>query len=399
MILNWSATDGGGARFVMFAKDGAPIPAGDPRWEDFHGDSILKVTVQAPEGTALAPVTRILPMELLASDSLGLGVKGCPMIMTLVYDPRLDPSARICADRPCDANGDGRSDVRDLVLMVRCLHQACPDSARFDCDKDGTFDLQDAYCCALRILLRHEPPDSDAIRPPREVNATLGTPRLEGSALHVPLHVRGADLLAGAMFQLRFPSDRFAAASVTAPGVWPMHSEEGGDLAVGFLNLAELGEPVAVGTSAARAMASDLDLEIVLTLKPGAQPGGEIELVDGQFAAASGERYDVRLTPSSAPVVPPDRAALGRALPNPFSSETRFSVDLPRAASVELSVHDLGGRRVASLFRGNLPAGRRDFTWSGVDDRGGRTPEGVYFVRLSAAGEVASQKIVLLRQP
>jgi hypothetical protein len=398
MILNWSATDGG-ARFVMFAKNGAPIPAGDPRWENFLGDSILKVTVEAPNGLVLAPVTRVMPQELLASDSLGLGVKGCPMIMTLVYDPRLDPSAHICADRPCDANGDGRSDVRDLVLMVRCLHQACPDSARFDCDHDGTFDLQDAYCCALRILRLHEPPDTTAVRPPREVNATLGMPRLEGSTLHVPLHVRGADLLAGAMFQLRFPSDRFAAVNVTAPGVWPLHSEEGGDLAVGFLNFAVLGEPIAVVDAAAPAAASDLDLEIVLTLKPGAKPGGEIELVDGQFAATSGERYDVRVAPSSAPVVPPDRASLTRALPNPFSSETRFSVDLPRAGGVELSVHDLSGRRVASLFRGTLPAGRRDFVWSGVDDRGGRTPQGVYFVRLVAAGETASQKIVLLREP
>ena len=399
MILNWTPT-AKGARFVMFAQHGAPIPAIPPRWENFHGVPVLKVTVAAPASGEFPPVTRVLPLEMIASDSVGHGVPGCPMIMTFVYDPRLDPAARICADRPCDANGDGRSDVRDLVLMARCLYMACSDSARFDCDHDSDFDLEDAFCCALRILRRHEPPDTDAVRPPGELSATLGQPRLEGATLRVPVHLVGVASLGGAMLQLRFPSDRFDVVNVSTPGMLPLHSVEGGDLALGFVNVSLADEMSRSGpASAAVIPPNELDLEVTLRLKPGASPGGEIAIVSGQFAAMSGQRYSTDAEPSSVPVVPPEVASLAPPLPNPFSGETRFRVDLPRAANVELAVHDLSGRRVATIYRGGLPAGRRDFFWKGVDDRGTKVPQGVFFVLLEADGAVASRKVVLLREP
>ena len=165
--------------------------------------------------------------------------------MTFVYDPHLDVFARVCAERPCDANGDGKSDVRDLVLMVRCLHQSCPDSARFDCDGDGAFALDDVICCALAILRQHTPPDSNAVHPAGEVAASLGTPRLDGTTVHVPLRVTGSQMLGSALMQLRFPSDRFDLTAVTsdaAPSrMLAIHSVEGSDLAVAFMDLFQLG--------------------------------------------------------------------------------------------------------------------------------------------------------------
>ena len=42
-------------------------------------------------------------------------------------------------------------------------------------------------------------------------------------------------------------------------------------------------------------------------------------------------------------------------------------------------------------------AGAHSAAWNGRDASGSRVPAGVYFVRLEAAGQVQSQKIVLNR--
>jgi hypothetical protein len=127
--------------------------------------------------------------------------------------------------------------------------------------------------------------------------------------------------------------------------------------------------------------------------------GGALELLDGQFASLDGRRIDADVAAGSMPIMPPARAGISAARPNPFARETRFSVDLPFAAMVDVSVHDLSGRRVSVLFHGDLPAGRRDFTWSGAIDRGGRAADGVYFLRLAANGEIVSRKVIMLRSP
>ena len=70
---------------------------------------------------------------------------------------------------------------------------------------------------------------------------------------------------------------------------------------------------------------------------------------------------------------------------------------MPRAAQAQLAVHDLGGRRIATLFSGRLAAGTREFTWDGRADGGSAAPNGVYFLRLAAGGQVVSKKVALLR--
>lgn len=83
------------------------------------------------------------------------------------------------------------------------------------------------------------------------------------------------------------------------------------------------------------------------------------------------------------------------AAPNPTNRATRLSFALPRAADVSLMVHDVSGREVAELVRGERPAGRHEVVWSGEDARG-RVVPGLYFVRLTVQGEAARvQRVVL----
>ncbi len=86
--------------------------------------------------------------------------------------------------------------------------------------------------------------------------------------------------------------------------------------------------------------------------------------------------------------------------PNPFNPRTEISFSLSTASEngqVRLEIIDLAGRRVASLFKGQLPAGRHTETWTGVTDAGQPVESGVYFIHLSTPEGSSSEKLVLLK--
>lgn len=115
--------------------------------------------------------------------------------------------------------------------------------------------------------------------------------------------------------------------------------------------------------------------------------------------AGGGEDIDPAREPEAEPGVPaPDRpTGLIGAAPNPFNPSTTISFHLAETADVELAVYDLGGRLVARLASGSLPAGEHSIPWHGTDLRGGRTASGVYFYRLTAGRLVDTQRMTLLK--
>jgi len=90
-------------------------------------------------------------------------------------------------------------------------------------------------------------------------------------------------------------------------------------------------------------------------------------------------------------------ATLRAPRPNPFRPATTvpFGLDGPRRA--RLTVHDVTGRRIATLVDRALGAGPHEAIWDGRDDAGRAAPAGVYLVRLESDGMVASRRIVRLR--
>ena len=79
---------------------------------------------------------------------------------------------------------------------------------------------------------------------------------------------------------------------------------------------------------------------------------------------------------------PPRATRLGAAYPNPFNSTVQVPLVLARAGEVRLTVHDVLGRTVAIVQRGALPAGRHEFSWDGLDERGEAAASGQYFLLL-----------------
>jgi hypothetical protein len=83
--------------------------------------------------------------------------------------------------------------------------------------------------------------------------------------------------------------------------------------------------------------------------------------------------------------------------PNPLRSHGEIAFTLAEAGQVRLAAYDVTGRQVAVLTDGLHAAGRHTVPWDGRDTRGNVVPDGVYFVRLEAAGWVTSRKVVIAR--
>jgi hypothetical protein len=387
-------TTTGNVKFAMFAKDGAPIPASPP-FARRPPVPILAVAVAVLPGEVPPADIAVFAYDLFGSDAAGAGVPTCAVRDN--WRMALD-RARICSGTACDFNRDGRADVRDLVVMVRCLRSdTCANPARFDCDRDGGFDLDDVLCCAWQVLRRPPCPGcAPDMTPPRKepgVQLVLGSPAIVEGEVLAPISIAGAGVVGGARLELRFPSDRYEFVSLEGVGTdWLALTEARGDaIVIGLIRLAETED-----VYSARALSVGGTLR--LRLRPGMAPGGELAASSAEFSGTDGSRLETGPGGGTMPLSEGLDFALSDNRPDPFSGVTRFTLTLPVAAEADLGVFDVGGRRVTTLHRGRLAAGVNEFAWNGRAGDGGRVANGVYFYRATVAGRTASKKLVVLNE-
>jgi flagellar hook assembly protein FlgD len=82
---------------------------------------------------------------------------------------------------------------------------------------------------------------------------------------------------------------------------------------------------------------------------------------------------------------------------NPTMPPAHFDLALPAAASADVVVYDVGGRRVRSLLSGPRAAGTHRVTWDGRDDAEQPARPGVYFVRATSGERRIVRKLILVR--
>jgi hypothetical protein len=82
--------------------------------------------------------------------------------------------------------------------------------------------------------------------------------------------------------------------------------------------------------------------------------------------------------------------ALYQSVPNPNDGTCSIAYDLPEACHAKMTVYDLTGRRVQTVFDSDMDAGAYACTVSGLS-------AGVYVYRLEAGDFVASRKMVVIR--
>jgi hypothetical protein len=392
MHLTWTPT-GDGARFVLFADAGAPIP---PRTPGVPLPRVLRVTLQRPEtagGFAIdtTRVWHVTALEVLGADATGGAVPDCGAVPDLAV-------ARICMPTSCDLDANGISDVRDLVRMVGCLRGTLPCPAApslLDCDGNGTFDLDDVLCCARVVLGLPRGGHADTTRAEPRIALTFGEPARTGDVLEVPVHVSGADRIGAARLRFELPLAGAQWATLgrpTAGDDWlTLDQWNAGGLTAGLIALP-------ASSPAGARPSGTLDLVLRLGLAPGAAATGVVTLTAGEFSGPDGVML---ATDFGTPVVRLGGAAtltLEPARPNPFANATAVRLTLDADAVVELGIYDLAGRRLATLHSGPLTLGLHTYVWDGRRDDGTRAHSGVYFARASLAGRGATvRKLVLVR--
>ncbi|MDI6740508.1 MAG: M28 family peptidase, partial [Candidatus Edwardsbacteria bacterium] len=81
---------------------------------------------------------------------------------------------------------------------------------------------------------------------------------------------------------------------------------------------------------------------------------------------------------------------LDQNAPNPFTTYTAVSYELPALSKVEIAVYNVAGQKVRTLASGMMPAGAHSVKWDGRDQSGAKVSAGVYLYRMSAKGGSAS---------
>lgn len=84
--------------------------------------------------------------------------------------------------------------------------------------------------------------------------------------------------------------------------------------------------------------------------------------------------------------------SLAQNFPNPFNHTTGIDYYLPESADVEISVYDLGGRRIRTLVRGSMLRGKQTVRW---DASGLAT--GVYLYRIRSGNFEDVRRATLIR--
>ena len=84
--------------------------------------------------------------------------------------------------------------------------------------------------------------------------------------------------------------------------------------------------------------------------------------------------------------------ALHQNYPNPFNPETTIKFSIPNTQDVNLSVYNMLGQKVVTLFNGELQGGSHIAKWHAGD-----IASGVYIYKLSSSNKTITQKMLLLK--
>lgn len=100
--------------------------------------------------------------------------------------------------------------------------------------------------------------------------------------------------------------------------------------------------------------------------------------------------------PASETPLHPQDFALQPAYPNPFNASVTLEYSLSQTGEVELNVYDISGRLVTTLASGSQTPGMHTVRWDGFAN-GSQVSTGLYFARLISGGNVATQKLLLMK--
>ncbi|OLD80976.1 MAG: hypothetical protein AUI33_01415 [Ignavibacteria bacterium 13_1_40CM_2_61_4] len=93
----------------------------------------------------------------------------------------------------------------------------------------------------------------------------------------------------------------------------------------------------------------------------------------------------------------PHEFRLYQNYPNPFNPSTNFRFSVPQSAHVRLTVFDILGEEIATIFEGDFAPGTYSGVWGGLNDRGSPLSSGIYYYRMVAGAFNDVKKMLIVR--
>jgi flagellar hook capping protein FlgD len=377
----WTA-DESTVKFMLYSDLGAALPVGD--------GPVLRVCYAIGHDTAPGPYYLRFGETVVASPT-GTAIEPCPTFAEVI--------GRFCVgEPPCDLDGNGRSNVLDIIRLVRCAlggpdSTVCPDSVavRADCNGDGTVDIRDVICCVRKMLAfgfgTLENPKAGtgtvgvAFRGPAEwVSATQGRAELDIDP--------GADF-GGIELGIQAPPGTGITNVATPPGSAYHMGFDGSDPRTARVMLVRLGD----------APSGPIRLQIEFQAIGGIASDAAIKVVRAESGSWSGAPAATEITNGVASV-PAGAAGAPRVLParpNPFTDATDIAYVLPAQRHVTLRVYSASGKLVRTLVDATVPQGIHRAPWNGRDGAGRVVGSGIYFVKLSTGDAESTIRVMRLR--
>ena len=89
---------------------------------------------------------------------------------------------------------------------------------------------------------------------------------------------------------------------------------------------------------------------------------------------------------------------IGKSYPNPFNDSTTIPIMLTQTQNIQLSIYDLRGNLVKSLYAGEMPMGLNEIRWDGTNNFGVMVAAGTYYYQLfTNSAKVASKAMLYLK--
>ncbi len=84
------------------------------------------------------------------------------------------------------------------------------------------------------------------------------------------------------------------------------------------------------------------------------------------------------------------------AYPNPFNSSVSIKLDASKDYKSDVSIYNVKGEKVSSLFTGIITKGSHNLIWDGTDSKGTKLSNGIYFYKVTADSKTLTGKLILI---
>ena len=97
------------------------------------------------------------------------------------------------------------------------------------------------------------------------------------------------------------------------------------------------------------------------------------------------------------PEITINTAKLSGNYPNPFNPTTTISFSLPNEQNIELTIYNIKGQKVKTLYSGFAEVGEHTVIWKGKDNNDKQVSSGIYFYKLKTNSKEVTRKMLMMK--